>query len=124
MLNPLPLTPLSCSYRGLTLVLTFLSYTSYHLSRKPISIVKVSNTAPHMQPGRIPEDLPGLISSHLFCAPSQSQLHLNCSALGTNPHNDSNSTTWCSWAPFGKAGTPEPQMHPNLSSVPEGGFSH
>uniref|UniRef100_A0A8D0G6E2 Glucose-6-phosphate exchanger SLC37A2 n=1 Tax=Sphenodon punctatus TaxID=8508 RepID=A0A8D0G6E2_SPHPU len=27
-------------YRGLTLVLTFLFYTSYHLSRKPISIVK------------------------------------------------------------------------------------
>ncbi|NXT23655.1 G6PT3 protein, partial [Syrrhaptes paradoxus] len=32
--------PLSHSYRGLTLVLTFLCYTSYHLSRKPISIVK------------------------------------------------------------------------------------
>uniref|UniRef100_A0A8V0ZXY9 Glucose-6-phosphate exchanger SLC37A2 n=1 Tax=Gallus gallus TaxID=9031 RepID=A0A8V0ZXY9_CHICK len=61
--------PRDSRYRGLTLVLTFLSYTSYHLSRKPISIVK-------------------------------SQLHLNCSALGTNPHNDSNSTTWCSWAPF------------------------
>uniref|UniRef100_A0A672V813 Glucose-6-phosphate exchanger SLC37A2 n=1 Tax=Strigops habroptila TaxID=2489341 RepID=A0A672V813_STRHB len=59
-------------YRGLTLVLTFLCYTSYHLSRKPISIVK-------------------------------SQLHPNCSALGPNPHNDSNSSTWCSWAPFGKA---------------------
>uniref|UniRef100_A0A8B9E070 Glucose-6-phosphate exchanger SLC37A2 n=1 Tax=Anser cygnoides TaxID=8845 RepID=A0A8B9E070_ANSCY len=64
-----PLLALSCSYRGLTLVLTFLCYTSYHLSRKPISIVK-------------------------------SQLHPNCSALGTNPHNGSNSTTWCSWAPF------------------------
>ncbi|NXP00141.1 G6PT3 protein, partial [Certhia brachydactyla] len=61
--------PSSHSYRGLTLVLTFLSYTSYHLSRKPISIVK-------------------------------SQLHPNCSALGPNPHNDSNSTTWCCWAPF------------------------
>ncbi|NXX41416.1 G6PT3 protein, partial [Tricholaema leucomelas] len=56
-------------YRGLTLVLTFLCYTSYHLSRKPISIVK-------------------------------SQLHPNCSALGPNPRNDSNSSTWCSWAPF------------------------
>uniref|UniRef100_A0A8C0FNQ3 Glucose-6-phosphate exchanger SLC37A2 n=1 Tax=Bubo bubo TaxID=30461 RepID=A0A8C0FNQ3_BUBBB len=31
-------------YRGLTLVLTFLCYTSYHLSRKPISIVKVSSS--------------------------------------------------------------------------------
>lgn len=38
-----PLPP-SHSYRGLTLVLTFLSYTSYHLSRKPISIVKVSSS--------------------------------------------------------------------------------
>ncbi|NXL54059.1 G6PT3 protein, partial [Podilymbus podiceps] len=61
--------PLSHRYRGLTLVLTFLCYTSYHLSRKPISIVK-------------------------------SQLHPNCSALGPNPRNDSNSSTWCSWAPF------------------------
>ncbi|KAK2532693.1 Slc37a2, partial [Columba guinea] len=56
-------------YRGLTLVLTFLCYTSYHLSRKPISIVK-------------------------------SQLHPNCSALGPNPRNNSNSSAWCSWAPF------------------------
>ncbi|NXK00827.1 G6PT3 protein, partial [Corythaixoides concolor] len=63
--------PLSRRYRGLTLVLTFLCYTAYHLSRKPISIVK-------------------------------SQLHpTNCSALGPNPSNDSNSSTWCSWAPFG-----------------------
>ncbi|NXQ36974.1 G6PT3 protein, partial [Alaudala cheleensis] len=73
-LIPVPQTltselPSSHSYRGLTLVLTFLSYTSYHLSRKPISIVK-------------------------------SQLHPNCSAFGPNPLNDSNSTTWCSWAPF------------------------
>ncbi|NXW25405.1 G6PT3 protein, partial [Circaetus pectoralis] len=73
---PIPVPPtltsllaLSHRYRGLTLVLTFLCYTSYHLSRKPISIVK-------------------------------SQLHPNCSALGPNPHNDSNSSTWCSWAPF------------------------
>ncbi|NWH70688.1 G6PT3 protein, partial [Piaya cayana] len=69
---PLTLTPLvspSHRYRGLTLVLTFLCYTSYHLSRKPISIVK-------------------------------SQLHPNCSALGPNPNNNSNSSSWCSWAPF------------------------
>lgn len=48
-----PLLALSCSYRGLTLVLTFLCYTSYHLSRKPISIVKVSDAAyppPQTQP--------------------------------------------------------------------------
>uniref|UniRef100_A0A8C8BKJ3 Glucose-6-phosphate exchanger SLC37A2 n=1 Tax=Otus sunia TaxID=257818 RepID=A0A8C8BKJ3_9STRI len=71
-LSPPALTSVLLSprrYRGLTLVLTFLCYTSYHLSRKPISIVK-------------------------------SQLHPNCSALGPNPHNDSNSSTWCSWAPF------------------------
>ncbi|OPJ67464.1 sugar phosphate exchanger 2 [Patagioenas fasciata monilis] len=71
---PVPIrvwTPLALSrrYRGLTLVLTFLCYTSYHLSRKPISIVK-------------------------------SQLHPNCSALGPNPRNNSNSSAWCSWAPF------------------------
>ncbi|XP_069737875.1 glucose-6-phosphate exchanger SLC37A2-like [Phaenicophaeus curvirostris] len=35
-------------YRGLTLVLTFLCYTSYHLSRKPISIVKIRS---HLTPG-------------------------------------------------------------------------
>lgn len=32
-----------CRYRGFILVLTFLFYTAYHLSRKPISIVKVRN---------------------------------------------------------------------------------
>ena len=30
------------SYRGHALMLTFLVYTTYHLSRKPISVVKVS----------------------------------------------------------------------------------
>ncbi|XP_043390004.1 glucose-6-phosphate exchanger SLC37A2 isoform X2 [Chelonia mydas] len=59
-------------YRGLTLVLTFLFYTSFHLSRKPISIVK-------------------------------SELHSNCSSPEKTPHNDSNSTTWCDWAPFDQA---------------------
>uniref|UniRef100_A0A4X2M603 Glucose-6-phosphate exchanger SLC37A2 n=1 Tax=Vombatus ursinus TaxID=29139 RepID=A0A4X2M603_VOMUR len=55
-------------YRGLILLLTFLIYTCYHMSRKPISIVK-------------------------------SQLHQNCSEL-ERPDNNSNSTTWCYWAPF------------------------
>ncbi|XP_038236750.1 glucose-6-phosphate exchanger SLC37A2 isoform X3 [Dermochelys coriacea] len=59
-------------YRGLTLVLTFLFYTSFHLSRKPISIVK-------------------------------SELHSNCSSPGKTPPNDTNSTTWCDWAPFDQA---------------------
>lgn len=30
-----------CRYRGFILLLTFLIYTCYHMSRKPISIVKV-----------------------------------------------------------------------------------
>uniref|UniRef100_A0A4X2M4Y3 Glucose-6-phosphate exchanger SLC37A2 n=1 Tax=Vombatus ursinus TaxID=29139 RepID=A0A4X2M4Y3_VOMUR len=55
-------------YRGLILLLTFLIYTCYHMSRKPISVVK-------------------------------SQLHRNCSEL-ERPDNNSNSTTWCYWAPF------------------------
>lgn len=37
------LSPL-CRYRALTFILTFLLYTSFHLSRKPISIVKVTHT--------------------------------------------------------------------------------
>lgn len=44
----------------------------------------------------------------------QSQLHPNCSTLGPNPHNDSNSTTWCSWAPFGKAEHPQAFQNPHL----------
>uniref|UniRef100_A0A8D0FBB7 Glucose-6-phosphate exchanger SLC37A2 n=1 Tax=Strix occidentalis caurina TaxID=311401 RepID=A0A8D0FBB7_STROC len=89
-LSPPALTSLLLSprrYRGLTLVLTFLCYTSYHLSRKPISIVKVSSSlAPAAGRGDVGGD--------------RSQLHPNCSALGPNPRNDSNSSTWCSWAPF------------------------
>lgn len=30
-----------CRYRGFILLLTFLIYTCYHMSRKPISVVKV-----------------------------------------------------------------------------------
>lgn len=112
---PPTLTPplaLSRRYRGLTLVLTFLCYTSYHLSRKPISIVKVSsNLAPAAGRGDM-----GVLE-HPDFTPSlspQSQLHPNCSALGPNPHNDSNSSTWCSWAPFGKAELPQsPQKLPS-----------
>ncbi|XP_062450612.1 glucose-6-phosphate exchanger SLC37A2 isoform X1 [Rhea pennata] len=61
--------PRDSRYRGLTLLLTFLCYVCYHLSRKPISIVK-------------------------------SQLHLNCSATGSERRNASNGTGDCSWAPF------------------------
>uniref|UniRef100_A0A672V815 Glucose-6-phosphate exchanger SLC37A2 n=1 Tax=Strigops habroptila TaxID=2489341 RepID=A0A672V815_STRHB len=55
---------LPVGYRGLTLVLTFLCYTSYHLSRKPISIVKVG---PNLTPtvGRRDAGVPrSLFPSH------------------------------------------------------------
>jgi len=32
---------LCCRYRALVLIFTFFIYTAYHLSRKPISVVKV-----------------------------------------------------------------------------------
>lgn len=89
-------------------MLTFLCYSSYHLSRKPISIVKVSSS--HSQ--RACGD--PYVPQHPHFTPfltSQSQLHPNCSALGPNPHNDSNSSTWCSWAPFGKAQIPYKSPH-------------
>uniref|UniRef100_A0A667ZY87 Solute carrier family 37 member 1 n=1 Tax=Myripristis murdjan TaxID=586833 RepID=A0A667ZY87_9TELE len=38
-----PLVFLPCRYKALTFALTFLLYTSFHLSRKPISIVKVTH---------------------------------------------------------------------------------
>ncbi|XP_065426736.1 glucose-6-phosphate exchanger SLC37A2 isoform X2 [Chrysemys picta bellii] len=41
-------------YRGLTLVLTFLFYASFHLSRKPISIVKSELHTNCTSPGMIP----------------------------------------------------------------------
>lgn len=37
-----PLVSPVCRYRAFTFVLTFLLYTCFHLSRKPISIVKVN----------------------------------------------------------------------------------
>lgn len=39
LLTPTPAFP--CSYRGFILLLTFFIYTCYHMSRKPISVVKV-----------------------------------------------------------------------------------
>lgn len=39
---PLSQTPASsCRFRGFILLLTFFIYTCYHMSRKPISVVKV-----------------------------------------------------------------------------------
>ncbi|KAG9482420.1 glucose-6-phosphate exchanger SLC37A2 isoform X2 [Eleutherodactylus coqui] len=60
-------------YRGLIIVLTFLFYTSYHLSRKPLSVVKGQL---HQNCSAIPNP-PANISG--------------------------NDTTWCSWAPFDKS---------------------
>ncbi|XP_069803052.1 glucose-6-phosphate exchanger SLC37A2 isoform X1 [Dendropsophus ebraccatus] len=57
-------------YRGFIIVLTFLIYTAYHLSRKPISIVK---SQLHRNCSEIPNP-PANISE--------------------------NDTTWCNWAPF------------------------
>uniref|UniRef100_A0A4W5PMU7 Glucose-6-phosphate exchanger SLC37A2 n=1 Tax=Hucho hucho TaxID=62062 RepID=A0A4W5PMU7_9TELE len=59
-------------YRGFTLFLTFLFYTSYHLSRKPISIVKSQ--------------------LHRNCSTLIRPPNLN----GTD------NETWCDWAPFGE----------------------
>ncbi|MBN3315356.1 G6PT3 protein, partial [Atractosteus spatula] len=57
-------------YRGFTLFLTFLFYTSYHLSRKPISIVKSE--------------------LHRNCS----------FVIRPPDFNASNNETWCDWAPF------------------------
>lgn len=57
-------------YRGSIIVLTYLFYTSYHLSRKPISVVK---SQLHRNCSALPNP-PANISE--------------------------NDTTWCSWAPF------------------------
>uniref|UniRef100_A0A8C6SDG1 Glucose-6-phosphate exchanger SLC37A2 n=1 Tax=Neogobius melanostomus TaxID=47308 RepID=A0A8C6SDG1_9GOBI len=59
-----------CRYRGLILVLTFLFYTAYHLSRKPISIVKSE--------------------LHRNCSTVIRPADLNVS----------DNATWCDWAPF------------------------
>ncbi|XP_051871208.1 glucose-6-phosphate exchanger SLC37A1-like isoform X2 [Pristis pectinata] len=73
-------------YRTFTLVLTFLLYTAYHLSRKPISIVK---SALHMNCSMANEIELYSYKEHLI----QAQL------LGKPFSND----TWCSWAPFDKS---------------------
>ncbi|GCB78878.1 hypothetical protein scyTo_0020724 [Scyliorhinus torazame] len=70
-------------YRTFTLILTFLLYTAYHLSRKPISIVK---SALHMNCSLTNEvELSGY-KEHLM----QAKL------LGKPFSND----TWCNWEPF------------------------
>ncbi|XP_045411687.1 glucose-6-phosphate exchanger SLC37A2 isoform X3 [Lemur catta] len=60
-------------FRGFILLLTFLIYTCYHMSRKPISVVK----------SRLHQNCSELIKP-------------------INDTHSLNDTTWCSWAPFDK----------------------
>uniref|UniRef100_UPI00398E3D6A glucose-6-phosphate exchanger SLC37A1 n=1 Tax=Pristiophorus japonicus TaxID=55135 RepID=UPI00398E3D6A len=73
-------------YRTFTLILTFLLYTAYHLSRKPISIVK---SALHMNCSLTNEIELYSYKEHLI----QAEL------LGKPFSND----TWCNWEPFDKS---------------------
>uniref|UniRef100_A0A4W6DHZ1 Glucose-6-phosphate exchanger SLC37A2 n=1 Tax=Lates calcarifer TaxID=8187 RepID=A0A4W6DHZ1_LATCA len=66
---------LFCRYRSFILFLTFIFYTAYHLSRKPISIVKSE--------------------LHRNCSTVIRPVDLNIT----------NNATWCDWAPFGKSFT-------------------
>lgn len=61
-------------HQGGILVLTYLAYTCYHMTRKPISVVKsvLTHNCSNLSP---PPDI---------------------------PVNDSNRDTWCDWAPFGR----------------------
>ncbi|XP_007950301.1 glucose-6-phosphate exchanger SLC37A2 [Orycteropus afer afer] len=58
-------------FRGFILLLTFLIYTCYHMSRKPISVIK----------SRLHQNCSDLIKP-------------------INDSHTINDTTWCSWAPF------------------------
>uniref|UniRef100_A0A8B9H984 Glucose-6-phosphate exchanger SLC37A2 n=1 Tax=Astyanax mexicanus TaxID=7994 RepID=A0A8B9H984_ASTMX len=78
-------------YRGFILILTFFFYTAYHLSRKPISIVKNSVIL--------------FLVKEVFFSFSdlkfQSQLHRNCSfVIRPTDLNITDNDTWCDWAPF------------------------
>lgn len=71
-------------YRAFTFILTFLLYASFHLSRKPISIVK----------GEL----------HRYCASvNEGELRFNSQsqkASDTPPHQLPGNETDCGWAPF------------------------
>lgn len=60
-------------YRSLILVLTFLTYTSYHMSRKPISVVK------------------NVLNRN--CSGVAPTYDVNIT--------ENNLDSWCDWAPFG-----------------------
>uniref|UniRef100_A0A8C9YX27 Solute carrier family 37 member 1 n=1 Tax=Sander lucioperca TaxID=283035 RepID=A0A8C9YX27_SANLU len=72
-----------CRYRALTFILTFLLYTSFHLSRKPISIVK---SELHKNCSSVNE-LATIASSGSGQLPSLTSLHTDMD---------------CSWKPFDK----------------------
>ena len=61
-------------YQFNVLLLTFLSYSSYHLARKPTSVVKN-------------------VLHHKNCSEVEISLDVNIT--------DDNLNTWCNWAPFG-----------------------
>lgn len=61
-------------HQGGILALTYLAYTCYHLTRKPISVVK------------------NVLSLNCSNLPIPADISVN----------DSNRDTWCDWAPFGK----------------------
>lgn len=65
-------------HQGSVLFLTYLAYTCYHMTRKPISVVKnvLSHNCTSLSP---PPDI--II-------------------------NDTNRETWCDWAPFDTPGAP------------------
>jgi len=61
-------------HQGGILALTYLAYTCYHLTRKPISVVK------------------NVLSLNCSNLPVPADIFVNAS----------NRDTWCDWAPFGK----------------------
>lgn len=61
-------------HQGSILALTYLAYTCYHLTRKPISVVK------------------NVLSLNCSNLPVPADIFINAS----------NRDTWCDWAPFGK----------------------
>uniref|UniRef100_A0A8C9WNK3 Glucose-6-phosphate exchanger SLC37A2 n=1 Tax=Scleropages formosus TaxID=113540 RepID=A0A8C9WNK3_SCLFO len=74
-------------YRGFTLFLTFIFYTTYHLSRKPISIVKVKVNKS--------------ITNKVLKTSCRKLTIINCSIVIQPPDlNTTNNETWCDWAPF------------------------
>lgn len=69
-------------YRTFILILTFLLYTSFHLSRKPISIVK----------GEL----------HKNCSHAKSIEHYQYTTLTSSDDKTFSNESWCNWKPFDK----------------------